>query len=486
METVLLLIRIFLFGVFALAGIGKLMDPAGSRKAIKDFGVPTGIVPIAAVALPIVELLIAALFLFSSTSWLAAIIGLLLLLLFIGGMIHQLAKGNAPDCHCFGQIHSEPVGRSSIIRNVGFAVLALLLAIQGSGGQGLALANSPAQSIQTLLTIICILLSVTLLFFVKQLSDQFSLLMDRLESMDSFDGISPAVRDDAGNPADGLPIGAPFPDFELPSASGKVVRFEHLLSRARPMMFIFVSPECGPCKALFPEIREWGIEFADKLDIVLVSSGDAKDNLSKFDGFQVDRLLLQEKRELAELVYAKWTPTAIVVAADGSIASHPAAGDRAIRELAERIKTSELSRPFTFYANPAIGRAIRIGSRIPEFELNDIHGRSWTDKDLTGEPALVIAWSLACPHCVEMANEIKQWESEGLDDGRRIFILADGEADEFRSYGFQSPVIIDVRHIKAINFGLFGTPSAVLVNSEGIVTTEAGIGSPNIRALLSK
>lgn len=486
METVLLLIRIFLFGVFALAGIGKLMDPAGSRKAVTEFGVPSSFVPFAALALPIVELLIAALFLFNATSWFAAIVGLLLLLIFIGGMIHMLARGKAPDCHCFGQIHSEPVGRSSIIRSVGFAALALVLAIQGSGGQGLALAESPAESIQTLLIITCLLLSVTLLFFVKKLSDQFAQFSGRLESIGSFEGGSPAVRENAGDPADGLPIGAPFPDFELPSASGKAVRFEHLLSRVRPLMLIFVSPECGPCRALFPEIQEWCSEFAEKMDIFLISSGEPDENLSKFAGFEGDRLLLQQKRELAELVHARWTPTAIVVGTDGSIASHPAAGDRAIRELAERIKASDLSRPFTFFANPAIRRAIKIGSRIPKFELTDINGRQWTENDLIGEPALVIAWSLACPHCVEMADEIKKWESERLDGGRRIFILADGDADEFRSYGFQSPVIIDVRHIKAINFGLFGTPSAVLVNAEGVVTTEAGIGSPNIRALLGK
>ena len=40
MEVILLLIRIFLFAVFALAGIGKLLDLQGSEKAVKEFGVP--------------------------------------------------------------------------------------------------------------------------------------------------------------------------------------------------------------------------------------------------------------------------------------------------------------------------------------------------------------------------------------------------------------------------------------------------------------
>ena len=40
MEVMMLLVRLFLVGIFALAGIGKLLDLPGSEKAVKDFGVP--------------------------------------------------------------------------------------------------------------------------------------------------------------------------------------------------------------------------------------------------------------------------------------------------------------------------------------------------------------------------------------------------------------------------------------------------------------
>src|SRR5689334_3545751 len=105
MEVILLLIRIFLFAVFALAGVGKLLDLKGSEKAVKEFGVPEGLAKPFAIALPVAELLFALLLLPASTAWLGAIGGFLLLAVFIGGMIWQMAKGNAPDCHCFGAIH---------------------------------------------------------------------------------------------------------------------------------------------------------------------------------------------------------------------------------------------------------------------------------------------------------------------------------------------------------------------------------------------
>ena len=35
---------------------------------------------------------------------------LALLLAFVGGIVVNLARGTTPDCHCFGQLHSEPAG----------------------------------------------------------------------------------------------------------------------------------------------------------------------------------------------------------------------------------------------------------------------------------------------------------------------------------------------------------------------------------------
>src|SRR5207244_1774844 len=101
MEIILLLARLILAGIFALAGIAKFLDLKGSKKAFKEFGVPESIALPSSIALSIAEMLIAVLLLSTRTSWYGAIGGLALLILFIAQMIYQLAKGNAPDCHCF-------------------------------------------------------------------------------------------------------------------------------------------------------------------------------------------------------------------------------------------------------------------------------------------------------------------------------------------------------------------------------------------------
>jgi uncharacterized membrane protein YphA (DoxX/SURF4 family) len=137
MDIFLLILRLALAGVFGTAGIAKLFDPVGSAKAAADFGVPAPLTRAVAYLLPAAELLIAGSLLFVQFSWVGAIGAAGLLLLFTIGMLVQLAKGNAPDCHCFGQIHSEPVGKASIVRNAALLMLAAFLVVKGKGQQGI-------------------------------------------------------------------------------------------------------------------------------------------------------------------------------------------------------------------------------------------------------------------------------------------------------------------------------------------------------------
>ena len=62
MEVIVLLIRLMLATVFAVAGIGKLLDLEGSEKALKDFGVPNNLAKSFAFGLPIAEIVIAIFF----------------------------------------------------------------------------------------------------------------------------------------------------------------------------------------------------------------------------------------------------------------------------------------------------------------------------------------------------------------------------------------------------------------------------------------
>ena len=102
MHLISVLLRIALSGVFGVAGVTKLLDPRGTRDAVKNFGAPEPLVPAVSLALPIVELAITAGLLFTYTSSISAIAALLVLMMFIVAISVNLARGRIYDCHCFG------------------------------------------------------------------------------------------------------------------------------------------------------------------------------------------------------------------------------------------------------------------------------------------------------------------------------------------------------------------------------------------------
>src|SRR5437870_4671970 len=127
MDWLLLLARVVLGAVFLLAAVSKLADRQGSRHAVGDFGVPNWLRTPIALLLPFVELAVGVLLLSGAFTRLGVFAALALLILFTTAIAISLARGKTPDCHCFGQLHSAPVGSSTLIRNALLTALAAFL-----------------------------------------------------------------------------------------------------------------------------------------------------------------------------------------------------------------------------------------------------------------------------------------------------------------------------------------------------------------------
>src|ERR687889_1531349 len=130
----LLVARLVLGAVFALAGVAKLSDLEGSRRAIIDFGVPSAIAAPLGLVLPVAELSVAATLLPASTAWWGALGALTLLSVFVAGISINLARGKKPNCHCFGQLHSAPAGWKTLARNGVLAAISGFVLWEGSAG----------------------------------------------------------------------------------------------------------------------------------------------------------------------------------------------------------------------------------------------------------------------------------------------------------------------------------------------------------------
>lgn len=312
------LLRIALSVVFAAAGITKLLDPGGTREAVKNFGAPKPLVPTLSFLLPILELAIAAGLLFNSSTPISALGALLLLGLFIVAISINLAHGRTHDCHCFGQLYSRPLGWPTLVRNIVFALGAglILWHTLGTNTPGIVPTIVELGAIEWLLLIAAVVVTAALLVYLRRRGKR--LAADALKSQ--------------ADP-EGLPLNSVAPAFELAAYHGGSRSLAQLIDQGKPLLLIFTNPKCGPCIVLFQEIRDWEQAHSDRLTIALISNGTIKDNFVNVARNSLGEVLLQQEREVAVKYKADVTPTAVVVNTDGRIASPLAAGADQIRNL---------------------------------------------------------------------------------------------------------------------------------------------------------
>ncbi|HKX83404.1 MAG TPA: redoxin domain-containing protein, partial [Pyrinomonadaceae bacterium] len=398
-----------------------------------------------------------------------------------------IRKGSVAECHCFGQIHSERVSYKSLTRNIVFAVMTLVLGVSGADNQGVNIASTDSTAIQTVVLLVLIIIAIAIVIYLKKIFTHQTQIMRRIEMLELISSDGRTVdRTEAGDPHDGLPIGSPFPSFTLENTSGEVVTLSGLLNLGKPLIVFFISPTCEPCKALLPQIGAWRAELGEKVGFVFMSSGSAKDNLEKFGEFGAE-VLLQNKREIAEAVRAKWTPTALFVRSDGTIGSHLFAGDVAIGELVDNVRHRDLTDGDVYFANKNVQLLNpKIGELAPDFELETVAGDVVTRTNFQSKTTLAVFWSLTCPHCHAMIDELREWDLAKNGNAPELIVFSDGEKEGHENLGLRSPIVLDKDHHVSDKLGMYGTPSAVLIDKTGTIVSEAAIGSPNIWALIGK
>lgn len=320
MSSVVLVGRLVLAAVFLTAGIAKLLDLPGSRRALVQFGVPERVAAVGGPLLPLAEIAVAAVLLPVASATAGAVAALLLLLVFVGGIGSALASGRQPDCHCFGQLHSAPAGPSTLARNGVLAGLAIVVLAAGPGPSigGWVDSRSAAELLAWgfgLATAALAALSLNLWLENRRL---------RSGSPASSRRTTQAVE---------LEVGEPAPMFTLPLLDGAPMSLGGLCGRGRPVLLAFVDPDCGPCHALLPELGRWQEILRDRLTIAVVSGGDASANQTLAEEHDVVDFMLQRDTEVREAFGALATPSAVLVSQDGVVASELAKGSAAIESL---------------------------------------------------------------------------------------------------------------------------------------------------------
>lgn len=495
MDLVLLIARLVLAGVFVASAVAKLADRTGSRQAVSNFGVPERFAGPIAALLPAVELLIAVLLIPRATAWWGALAGLLLLLAFSAGIAYNLARGRTPECHCFGNLSSDPIGPRHLVRNGVLEVLAVMVVLAGSDDPGLsavAWIGDLSGGELTLLVIGLIALSAIALegWLLTHLLSQNGRLLVRIDAIERAleeDGVVLDGTMEEEEPA-GLRIGEPAPAFALSGIHGETMTLDALRAAGKPSLLIFTDPKCGPCNSLLPEIGRWQREHAHRMTIALLSRGGAEANRAKVVEHGLSHVLLQKNREVAEAYKSGGTPSAVLVGTDGTISTDMALGVDAIRALVGRLTGSAAPQPAPVPTNgsPAQPGIASIGQPAPAVELPDLTGKPVRLVDFRGHPTLVLFWNPGCGFCARMLDDLKAWEQgDGAQPGApKLLVVSTGEVAANTAQGLQSTIVLDQGFATGRAFGAGGTPSAVLVDTDGNIASAVAVGAPAVLALV--
>ncbi len=508
MDTALLIARLILAAVFAVAGVAKLLDREGSREGLKGFGVPANIAGPGAVALPIVEIAVAVLLLPVDTAWYGALGALVLLLAFVGGIGYNMSVGRTPDCHCFGSLHSEPAGWSTLIRNGVLAAIAVFVVAGGPNDPGHSLIGwigdlSTGEIILSIFSVIALIAIAGEGWLLVHLLGQNGRVLLRLDAMEAMIAAGGAALPQANGvraapqaPPAGLPEGAPAPAFRLEGIHGETMTLEALRAAGKPVMLVFSDPSCGPCNALLPDLTRWEKEHSSQLTFAVISRGDAAKTRAKFSDLGLSHVLIQKDREISDTYKAHGTPTAVIVKADGTIGSPVAGGAESIRTLfAKTTGTLPLNaipaRPASNGgANgtaplPTAPKPSKVGNAAPSISLPDLDGKTVSLADFKGKNTVVLFWNPGCGFCRRMVDDIKKWESDKPESAPVLLAVSTGTPEANKELGLGSTVILDEGFSIGREFGASGTPSAILVDGNGKIASELTVGAPGVLALLS-
>ena len=488
MTVGLLLAELLVAVLFMTAGVAKLFEPSGSTAAMAAFGMPRKLAHAVSIPVAATEVAVGGALLTPLIAWWGAATALVLLLVFASVVAVNLARGHAPDCFCLGRLYSRPASVKTLLGEAAVASVAGFVVSAGPdrasvGVIGLArdLSAAQAQLVVGVLT-----MAVLVVFARAWLRSTAALRADLRRLSQRTTGLE-AMLAETGRPVPNPDrtmatpsLGSPAPPLTVVDLDGRVRTLATLRDGIRPLLLVFIDPDCAPCAALLPRIGGWQREAADALTVVPVSRGPAAVNRGLATTHRLVLVVLQRDREIATAFGAYGTPAAVLISADGTIGSHLALGAVQIQALADGVVAQdEAKQP---QATPGRVSTSALGTRmaLPPLRLTSREGMP---VDLRGMPAprLVLFWNAGCTFCAELLDRLTDPQRGNGAVPLLLVISGTGPLPEHSPPGIT--VVQDPEFAAERAFGVAGIPSAVLIGTDGLIASPPALGAAAVLAL---
>lgn len=277
-------------------------------------------------------------------------------------------------------------------------------------------------------------------------------------------------------------IGKDAPIVELANLDGETLRLADFAGQ--PTAVLFWNPGCGFCQRMVDDLKAWEQDKpADAPNLIVVSTGDADENRKA--GLQ-SPVVLDSGFTVGRAFGASGTPSAVLVGADGKIASGLAVGGPTVISLLrnEAAYLLEASAAPPEPEAPAAPRGVALGDQAPAVELPNLDGQAVKLADISNGRTALLFWNPGCGFCQRLVSDVKEWESSKGPDAPQLVLISTGDASANKAHGFDSTILLDQGFRTGSAFGASGTPSAVMIDANGNVSSQVMVGGPDVMNLL--
>lgn len=117
-----------------------------------------------------------------------------------------------------------------------------------------------------------------------------------------------------------------------------------------------------------------------------------------------------------------------------------------------------------------------LGKALPEFEIKDTELTTWSFADIRkGRRAVLFFWATWCPHCRSQLQDIQANWTKIEEAGVVMMLINVGENRKqaiayLQRAGLPQTGYLDWDSAVSNKFGVYGLPTYIFVNEEGIVT----------------
>jgi protein-disulfide isomerase len=227
-----------------------------------------------------------------------------------------------------------------------------------------------------------------------------------------------------------------------------------------------------------PKIGEWKRAHSGTLTIAAIARGDAERMRPEAAEHGVDPVLAEgTDRPVSESYEARATPSAVLVDAQGRIASPVASGEPAISALVARTTAPALQVQHT---RPGAKQ----GDPLPEVEgVTDLDGNPADVGAQINSGRVLLFWDPNCGFCRRMVSDLQTLEREEPAVAESFLLISRGDPGANRDQGLGLPMLLEQAFALGPKVGVQGTPSAVKIDAEGRIASDVAVGADAVLAL---